>query len=87
MFEHRRIRYLAEEGDGLHQPIKLSWKLHAILKIRAIFSSKERGVAFRRVAGYVTLEPEMDRSGLTTSQHAAPTKQSAAATRNEAVQP
>jgi methyltransferase (TIGR00027 family) len=54
------IRYLAEEGERLQRPIKLPWKLRAILKIRSLFASKEQRAGFKRFAGYVMLQPRSD---------------------------
>jgi methyltransferase (TIGR00027 family) len=52
------VRYLAEEGERLHRPIVLPWKVSAILKIRALFATKEQRAGFKRFAGYVMLEPQ-----------------------------
>jgi methyltransferase (TIGR00027 family) len=53
----KEIRYLADEGDRLERPIRLPLLPKIILKMRALFTSKERRVAFRKFAGYVLLEP------------------------------
>jgi methyltransferase (TIGR00027 family) len=53
----KEVRYLAEEGERLQRPIQLPWKLKAMVKLRALFASNERRVAFRKLAGYVLLEP------------------------------
>jgi methyltransferase (TIGR00027 family) len=52
------IRYLAEEGERLRRPIKLPWKFAAILKVRALFATKEQRAGFKKFAGYVMLEPQ-----------------------------
>jgi len=53
----KEMRYLAEEGKRLQRPIRLLLLPRVLLKIRALFTSKERREAFRKFAGYVLLEP------------------------------
>jgi methyltransferase (TIGR00027 family) len=53
----REIRYLVDEGERLHRPIKLPPFLKLIFLIRGIFASKEQRAAFRKFQGYAMLEP------------------------------
>jgi methyltransferase (TIGR00027 family) len=53
----REIRYLAEEGDRLHRPIRLPLLSMMVWSIRGLFASSEKRAGFRRLAGYVLLEP------------------------------
>ncbi len=53
----KEIRYVAEEADRLQRPIQLPLLPRVIWKTRSFFSSKERRLAFRRLSGYVLLEP------------------------------
>lgn len=53
----REIRYLPDEGDRLHRPIKLPPVLMLAFLIRGIFASKEQRAAFRKFQGYAILEP------------------------------
>lgn len=52
----KEIRYLAEEGNRLHRPVRLPIIAKAMLGIRGLFSSKEARAAFRKSAGYALLE-------------------------------
>ena len=53
----REIRYLVEEGERLHRPIKLPRAFMIALLIRGLFASKEQRAAFRKFQGYALLEP------------------------------
>lgn len=53
----REIRYLLDEGDRLHRPIRLPPFLRLIFLIRGIFASKQQRAAFRKFQGYALLEP------------------------------
>jgi methyltransferase (TIGR00027 family) len=57
-WRRKEIRYLAEEGDRLHRPMRLPIVLKIISDIRRRFVSKERQAALRRFAGYALLVPE-----------------------------
>lgn len=52
------IRYLAEEGDRLHRPMRLPMLLKIASSIRRCFISKEQRAALRRFAGYALLVPK-----------------------------
>ncbi len=54
----REIRYLTEEGDRLHRPMRLPMLFQIASSIRRCFVSKERQAALRRFAGYALLVPE-----------------------------
>jgi hypothetical protein len=64
------IRYLAEEGDRLKRPIRLPLFPTIIMRIRALFTSKQRRAAFRKFAGYVLLEPRITVPSRATFQNA-----------------
>jgi methyltransferase (TIGR00027 family) len=52
----QRVGYLAEEAERLGRPITLPGLMGAMMKIRALFASKERRAAFRKFQAYVLLE-------------------------------
>jgi len=58
-WQPRRIGYLVEEAERLGRPIRLPGALGAIMKLRALFISKERREAFRKFQAYVLLEPKV----------------------------
>jgi len=51
------IRYLAEEADRLDRPLRLPLLIKLIWGVRSLFISKAQRAAFRKIAGYVLLEP------------------------------
>jgi methyltransferase (TIGR00027 family) len=53
----REIRYFEEEANRLKRPIRLPLRLTLIFRLRLLLSSKERREAFKKLAGYVLLEP------------------------------
>lgn len=53
----REVRYLVEEGERLHRPIKLPPALMLAFLIRGLFASKEQRASFRKFQGYAMLEP------------------------------
>ncbi len=56
-WQSKRIGYLVEEAERLGRPIQLPGLLGAMMKLRAIFVSKERREAFRKFQAYVLLGP------------------------------
>jgi len=58
-WQPRRIGYLVEEAERLGRPIRMPGALGAIMKLRALFISKERREAFRKFQAYVLLEPKV----------------------------
>jgi len=50
-----------EEAERLGRPIRLPGALGAIMKLRALFISKERREAFRKFQAYVLLGPAKTR--------------------------
>ena len=57
----RGARYLVEEAERVHRPIQLPPLMRILFVIRGLLSSPKGREAFRRVAGYVLLEPADDR--------------------------
>jgi methyltransferase (TIGR00027 family) len=55
-WRRKEIRYLAEEGDRLKRPIRLSIFLKFVLHLRMVFLSKGRRGASKRFVGYALLE-------------------------------
>lgn len=53
----REVRYLVDEGERLHRPIKLPPALMLAFLIRGLFATKEQRAAFRKFQGYAMLEP------------------------------
>lgn len=53
----REVRYLVEEGERLHRPIKLPPALMLAFLVRGLFASKEQRASFRKFQGYAMLEP------------------------------
>jgi len=58
-WQPKRIGYLVEEAERLGRPIRMPGALGAIMKLRALFISKERREAFRKFQAYVLLEPKV----------------------------
>jgi methyltransferase (TIGR00027 family) len=58
-WQPRHIGYLVEEAERLGRPIRMPGALGAIMKLRALFISKERREAFRKFQAYVLLEPKV----------------------------
>jgi methyltransferase (TIGR00027 family) len=58
-WQPKHIGYLVEEADRLGRPIKLPGVFGALMKLRALFISKERREAFRKFQAYVLLEPKL----------------------------
>jgi methyltransferase (TIGR00027 family) len=53
----REIRYLSEEGERRHRPIRVPLPYKLTMGIQRLFISKKRRETFRKFAGYAILEP------------------------------
>ena len=53
----KEIRYLAEEADRLQRPMQLPPLSKVITSLRMAFASNEQRTAFKKLAGFVMLEP------------------------------
>ena len=53
----KELRYIAEEADRLHRPLRLPLIPRLVFGILRLYASKERMAAFRKYAGYALLEP------------------------------
>ncbi len=53
----KELRYLAEEADRLHRPLRLPLIPRLVIELMRLYASKERIAAFRKYAGYALLEP------------------------------
>jgi methyltransferase (TIGR00027 family) len=55
-WRRKDIRYLVEEGERLHRPMRLPVPMRLLLGLRSVFSSKEGRAALRQGVGYALLE-------------------------------
>jgi methyltransferase (TIGR00027 family) len=56
-WQAKEIRYLAEEGERLKRRPRFPLGLRIAIRVRRLLASKERRARFKKVAGYVLLEP------------------------------
>lgn len=56
-WQPRRTGYIVEEAERLGRPIRFPGALGAMMRLRALFISKERLAAFRKFQAYVLLGP------------------------------
>jgi methyltransferase (TIGR00027 family) len=54
----KELRYFGEEAERLRRPLRLPVLMMAISAMGALFASRQRRRAHRKLAGYAVLEPE-----------------------------